>query len=317
MITLFSAPKAFNDPHISLIQRNAVRSWLALDGQVEVLLMGDEPGLKEAARGLGVRLIPITERAESGAPKISALFAAAHREARHANLCYLNADIILLDNFLRGVERSAERLKSFLLVGQRWDVKIEVDLFSGGDWQDTLHSIMQDGAELHPPMGSDYFVFPRDQFTGIPDFVLGRAGWDNWMIYQGRHLKIPVIDATRAITVVHQEHDYAHLPGGEPHYRHPESGLNVTLAGGMETMFRLRDADWILSDERLRRKSLPEWEWPRKLEADWIAALGAGTAAKMVRMAFHPRQAAIYFMKGGMRRTQPAERLDEQGAERS
>jgi hypothetical protein len=317
MITIFSAPKAFEDPHISLIQRNAICSWLALGERVEVLLMGDEPGLREAAHSLGVRLIPVKDRAESGAPKISALFSAARREARHEILCYLNADIILLDDFPKCVQRVAERFESFLLVGQRWDVKIEEDLFSDGDWQDNLRSIMQDGAELHPPMGSDYFVFPLGQFTGIPDFVLGRAGWDNWMIYQGRHLKIPVVDVTQAITVVHQEHDYAHLPGGESHYRHPESGLNVMLAGGMETMFRLRDTDWILTDEELRRKSLPEWEWPRKLEADWIAALGAGMAAKMVRMAFHPWQAARYFVKGGMRRIQTADRLDEQGAQRS
>jgi hypothetical protein len=306
MITIFSAPKAFTDPHISLIQRNAIQSWLALGEQVEVLLLGDEPGLAEAARSLGVKLIPITMRAESGAPKISALFSAAHREARHKVLCYLNADIILLDDFLEGIERVTEGFGSFLLIGQRWDVRIEVDLFSHVDWQDKLRTIMKDGAELHPPMGSDYFVFTSDQFRAIPDFVLGRAGWDNWMIYQARHRKIPVVDATGAITVIHQEHDYAHLPGGEPHYRHPESELNVALAGGMETMFRLRDADWILSEEDIRRKSLAEWEWPRKLEADWIAALGSGKAAKLVRMAFHPRQAARYFLKAGQRRRDPA-----------
>ncbi|MEJ2014002.1 MAG: hypothetical protein P8X64_17470 [Anaerolineales bacterium] len=317
MITLFSAPKAFNDPHISLIQRNAVRSWLALGEQVEVLLMGDEPGLAEAASSLGVRLIPITDRGESGAPRISALFATAQREAQHEILCYLNADIILLADFLSGVKRVTGRLKSFLLVGQRWDVKIEADLFANGDWQGKLRSIMQDGGELHPPMGSDYFVFPSDQFQTVPDFVLGRAGWDNWMIFHARRMRIPVVDATQAITVIHQEHDYAHLPGGAPHYRHPESELNVALAGGLETMFRLRDADWILSGEELRRKSLAEWEWPRKLEADWIAALGAGTAAKMVRMAFHPRQAATYLMKGGKRQYPTADGLDDRGVKRS
>jgi hypothetical protein len=306
MITIFSAPKAFTDPHISLIQRNAIRSWLALGEQVEVLLLGDEPGLSEAARSLGVRLIPIADRATSGAPRLSALFSAAHQAARHQILCYLNADIILLEYFLDSIKRVAGHLESFLIVGQRWDVAIDEDLFAGGDWQERLRTKLQDGGELHPPMGSDYFVFPSNQFHNIPEFALGRAGWDNWMIYQARHLKIPVIDASRAITVVHQEHDYAHLPGGEPHYRHPESDHNVLLAGGMETMFRLRDADWVLSEKELRRKSFAEWEWPRKLEADWIAALGSGMAAKLVRMAFHPRQTARYFLKAGQRRTNPA-----------
>ena len=132
------------------------------------------------------------------------------------------------------------------------------------------------------------------------------------MIYQARHLKIPVVDATGAITVIHQEHDYTHLPGGEPHYRHPESELNVALGGGIETMFRLRDADWVLGEAGLRRKSIAEWEWPRKLEADWIAALGSGKAAKLIRMVFHPRQAARYFLKAGFRRTDPLQGQNEQ-----
>ena len=29
-LTIFTAPKPFTDPHINLIQRNALRSWLAL-----------------------------------------------------------------------------------------------------------------------------------------------------------------------------------------------------------------------------------------------------------------------------------------------
>jgi len=296
MITLFSAPKAFDDPHISLIQRNAIRSWLALGEQVEVLLMGDEPGLGETARSLGVSLIPVADRAESGTPRVSALFSLAHQKARYGILCYVNADIILLDDFLQAVQHVAEHLKSFLIVGQRWDVVMEEDPFGSEDWQAVMRSMLKGAGELHPPMGSDYFVFPSNQFQHIPNFALGRAGWDNWMIYEARRRRVPVVDATEAITAVHQEHGYAHLPGGQPHYRHPESELNVALAGGMQTMFRLRDADWKLVKAQLKRKTVSDWEWPRKLEADLIAALGSGKAAKIVRMLFHPVQAARYLV---------------------
>jgi hypothetical protein len=296
MITLFSAPKAFKDPHISLIQRNAIRSWLALGEQVEVLLMGDEPGIQEASSSLGVQWVPITDRAESGTPRVSALFSTAHQVARNDILCYLNADILLLDDFVQAIGQVAERLRSFLIVGQRWDLKIEEDLFTNRAWQERLRSLLEDGGELHPPMGSDYFIFPSNQFEHVPSFALGRAGWDNWMIYEARHLRIPVVDATEAITVIHQQHDYAHLPGGQPHYRHPESAKNVVLAGGMETMFSLQDADWKLEPAGLKRKTLKDWNWPRKLEADWIAALGSGKAAKVIRMLFHPVQAARYFV---------------------
>jgi hypothetical protein len=91
---------------------------------------------------------------------------------------------------------------------------------------------------LHRPVGSDYFVFPTRQYADLPDFIIGRSGWDNWMIYDGRRRRIPVIDASRAITAVHQNHDYSHLPGGRPHYRHPESVRNLGIAGGREVVYR-------------------------------------------------------------------------------
>ncbi len=49
MLTLFSIPKAF-DGHLGTIQRNAVRSWTSLGPGVQVVLVGDEPGVAAGAR---------------------------------------------------------------------------------------------------------------------------------------------------------------------------------------------------------------------------------------------------------------------------
>jgi len=49
MLTVFSIPKGFVDPHVSLIQRNAIASWRNLGPEVEVLYMGDDPGVAEVA----------------------------------------------------------------------------------------------------------------------------------------------------------------------------------------------------------------------------------------------------------------------------
>ena len=48
-LTIFTSPKPFTDPHIATIQRNAIRSWQSLGEEVEVLLIGEEPGIAEAA----------------------------------------------------------------------------------------------------------------------------------------------------------------------------------------------------------------------------------------------------------------------------
>jgi len=65
----------------------------------------------------------------------------------------------------------------------------------------------------------------------MPQFAIGRAGWDNWMIYWARRQGWPVVDATWDIFIIHQNHDYSHLPGGKPHYRQPESFDNIRMAG--------------------------------------------------------------------------------------
>jgi len=294
MLTIFSAPKAFVDEHISRIQRNALRSWLALGDRVEVILLGDEPGLKDTADAFGVRWIPVRLRSSSGAPLISELFVLAHQAAAHSTLCYLNADIILLDDFLPAIQLVTQKFPDFLIVGNRYDLEIRDELQIQGEWREHLRDLIQESGKLHPPMGSDYFVYDKDQFKDIPAFVLGRAGWDNWMMYKARHAGLPLIDASKAITAIHQQHDYAHLPGGQPHYRHPESMRNIELAGGYETMFRLRDANWVLEGHRLRKKNVTEWDFPRKIEADLIAVFGTGFLARVTRMLFHPRDAFSY-----------------------
>ncbi len=294
MITLFTAPKPFEDEHIARIQRNAIRSWRALGDEVEVLLLGEEPGLVEAAGDLGLTSLAVHSRAPSGAPLIDELFMLARENASHSILAYLNADVILLDDFLPAVKIVEERFDQFLLVGNRWDIDYHDELEFDGGWIAAMRTLLCEHGRKHPPMGSDYFVFRKDQFEDMPGFALGRAGWDNWMMYKARHEGWPLIDASEHITAIHQDHDYGHLPGGQPHYRHPESSQNIELAGGYEAMFRLRDADWLLSENGLRRKHLSEWTWPRKVEAELLAKFGTGFVARLTRMVFHPGAAIAY-----------------------
>jgi len=53
LITFFSAPKPFTNPHIAMIQRNAIRSWTLLK-DVEIILLGDEIGLAEFAKEFNI-----------------------------------------------------------------------------------------------------------------------------------------------------------------------------------------------------------------------------------------------------------------------
>ncbi len=63
----------------------------------------------------------------------------------------------------------------------------------------------------------------------------------------------PTIDATPAIKIIHQDHDYSHLPGGQSHYRLPETTENIRLAGGRRTIFTLLDVNYEFRDGSIRK----------------------------------------------------------------
>lgn len=289
-LTLFTAPKPFTDPHIAMIQRNAIRSWLELGNEVEVLLLGDEEGMSEKAKQLGVHQIKEIKRNPSGTPLISSLFDTARKQNDSPLLAYVNADILLFPEFLSVAQKVAAQTRRFLLVGQRWDLAItrELDFTSG--WQEKLKQECQEKGRLHKPTGSDYFIYPRRCFQSIPDFAIGRAGWDNWMIYQSRREDWKTIDATAEIQIIHQNHDYSHLPGGQAHYHLPETDENIRLAGGRRTIFTLPDANWMLQDGQLKKASWSGTRMLREIEIFPLIKLRSTFLAEVFHLVLHPRK---------------------------
>ena len=124
------------------------------------------------------------------------------------------------------------RQQNFVLLSQRWDLDVTQPIEFTAGWQNHLQATIESEGSLHRPAGSDFFLFPRSSYLDIPNFTIGRAGWDNWMIYKARKEKWAVVDCTPSVMIVHQNHDYSHLPGGKPHYEHPDTNANIRLAGG-------------------------------------------------------------------------------------
>ena len=266
LITLFSAPKPFTDPHIATIQHNAVRSWSLLP-DVDVILLGEETGLAEAARELGVKHIPHVERNANGTPLISSMIELARENSNSDLLCIINADMILMPDFVEAARTLRLKRDPFVLLSQRWDLDVTQPIEFTQGWQNRLLSMVHRQGILHRPAGSDFFLFPRSCYTGIPDFTIGRAGWDNWMIYKARREGWPVIDCTPSVMIVHQNHDYSHLPGGRPHYEHPDTNENIRLAGGQANIrYTILDATHQLVDGTLVRPKMTSQRFTRKLE---------------------------------------------------
>ena len=117
-------------------------------------------------------------------------------------LMYANADILFSKTQVNEMAKSWNELfmpplaGEFLLTGQRVD-------------------ILEDGLRrLHRPSGMDYFIFRRGMFRDLPRVVMGRAYCDNALLAYCLRRGMPVVDASFALRVEHQFHDYGHIAGG-------------------------------------------------------------------------------------------------------
>ncbi len=267
MLTLFAIPKPFKG-HIAVIQRNAIESWARLGHGVRVVLFGGEDGTATVARDLGLEHVADVQRNEFGTPLLSELFETGRRLATPDDtLCYVNSDIVLLDDFLPAVARVRARMRRFLMVGECWNLDLPTPVpFADPSWQAELRRRVVADGEHRGSWFIDYFVFNHDLYPAPPPFAVGRAGFDNWLVWRARILGVPVVDASQAVMAVHQQHDYAHVAGGrEWAYRGPEVERNVQLGGGSRHLYHIGDATHVLTSERLRRQKL----WTRFLKATW------------------------------------------------
>ncbi len=261
-LTIFTAPKPFTNPHVTTIQLNAIQSWTYLGKDVEVFLIGDEEGMSEVAAEYGVTHLPAVRRNQWGTPLVSSIFNLARGNSQAPVLAYLNADIIVMPDFIDAARLVACQKKEFLIIGRRWDLDVRQALEFSPDWPERLCSDVKTRGRLHAPAGSDYFIFPRSLYSDIPDFAIGRAGWDNWAIYKACQSGWVVIDATASLMAIHQDHDYSHLPGGQAHYDLEESRLNAVLGGGRANMYTVLDTNKVLIDGEIRNPGL---SFPRLL----------------------------------------------------
>ena len=290
-ITLFTAPKSFNDLHINIIQRNSLRNWQNLGDDILVVVIGDDEGIADVSLELGYIHIPGVRTNEHGTPLLSSIFSLAHEVNEAPLLAYCNADILFLPDFMTTIQSLINLYKPFLGVGRRWDIDIQKNINFSTDWEDNLFHIINSEGIVHEQSGSDYFIFPHECFNDIPDFSVGRAGWDNWMIYKARWQHWPVIDLTYSLTAVHQNHDYGHLAGGRKHFFQPESTVNVKLAGGRRNIFTLVDTTHELKNGHLHRRKLDKNALLRRIETFPLVGLRSRFFGWIFFVLFHPHKA--------------------------
>jgi hypothetical protein len=286
MLTIFTTAKPFRG-HIAVIQRNALKSWTLLHPKIQIILFGDDEGGAEVASELGIHHEPHVEKTPFGAMRLDYMFRKAQELARHDLCCYVNCDIILLEDFLTALQRTAAAYPKFLMVGRRWDIDITAPLpFAATNWQSELLENVRDHAKQRTPDWIDYFAFSRGVYDGaLPALAIGRVFWDNWLVWKVIHDKIPVVDASQVVRAVHQNHDYRHHPQATKGvWDGEEQRQNFQLIGGHGHLRTIANAPILLTPSgfvpnRLHRINY----WARRTKRSAIEA-----CTKLQSYVLHP-----------------------------
>lgn len=251
MLTIAATVKAFQQP-FDVIQMNALESWKRLHPDVEIIIFDDVPGASEACAALGLTHVPEVATSAEGTVVLPDLLERAQKMSRHATVAYINADIILMKDFAAAVSAVIRAKDRYLVVGRRTHLWVHerIDM-EDPQWEATLrHRVLSEG-EVDIPEAIDYFVFSEGLFDGIPPFTLGgHPGWDNWLIWHATKIGATVVNATPAVTAVHQRHDYSHAEarGGWEWTRFgDEAKRNEELVGNWARAYGVDDARYVLT----------------------------------------------------------------------
>ena len=210
MITLFSTHKNFTGI-FDIIQTNALNNWRSISPDIQIIIIGNSKGSKEIASSINADYVPEVKCSPEGTPLLEDLFRIAQSRARNPIMIYVNADIILPKNFLDVVNILSMQSKKFMAVGHRWDLDVVKKInFNDEKECKIFWSYANKKSKKHACTGIDYFIFRKSTFKILPSLAIGRFGWDNWLLWKVRSMRIPLIDLSNEIFAIHQEHSYCY-----------------------------------------------------------------------------------------------------------
>ncbi len=268
MLTLLCSPKPFVG-EVGRNQLNALRSWQAMDAQVEIFVFGASAGAAEAAQAVNAQHVAEIEASASGAPSFNAMARHAAQSGRFDLQVYINSDILLDRSLIEALQAARARFEQFLLVGERMDLAegVFVDVQNPHWLKDVSDQASAGRLTPHGPTGVDYFGFVRGMWQKLPPVFMGRAMCDQALLHNALRSHLPVIDATLAVKIIHQFHGYGHVTGGRQEVFHGEDRDTMARLHGLKySLPTVADADWRFDEHGTLQPDRVRRSWLRRAE---------------------------------------------------
>lgn len=226
-------------------QRSAMWSWWY--NGIPVLAVDNEPFVKvNCCEYNNVRLIRGVKTSRSlgfdnACPLINDMMLRSLPYVETPLVGLINGDIIIQADFRQRLERIVSRYGwDVFMTGTRFGLDLGYEINS----EETYRQFHEEETKVHNEINSaDIFIAPVQMFEkmsrDMPDIILGRYGWDNWIHFWAEVNAPQKLNCTHALKTIHCQHDHDHIEHqeGKPGRKALSSVHNLTLLRNMQNLY--------------------------------------------------------------------------------
>lgn len=243
--TMFSSKKhSSHAQQKNQIQRNTLLAARHLFPTVEMIVFSEDEGTREMCAQEGVFATGDFERNPHGTPFLKSMYQWVERHTRARMYGYMNADILFgsdLIESIRAVLRAVDKghlHERVLVVGRRTNFAMPFPLNADSEWMfndrqtsDYKIKMMAVRGRLFQKDAQDFFFVTRGalHWDRIPNFVIGRIAYDNWLVDHAFHDGLDRVEITDTAHAVHQTGIDGDKAGFTPR---PDKDWNKNLGKG-------------------------------------------------------------------------------------
>ena len=235
LLTIFTTFK--DTPQKKYIHRNMILNWASLMPRVQPVLFTNLSAsnmINKLAVSRGWKLLPLQGINKHGTPFLRNMYYATSNVIKSRFYGFCNGDILFnkdLISTLEGVSDYLTVFNSTLVIGRRLNININES--SGEILFDSI-SVTRKAkkhGKLFLTVAEDFFFIARPElfpWHTIKDVVIGRRGYDNYLVGQALRGGVAVVDATNTIVALHQTGKDGNFAG---HRRSADKDYNIQLIG--------------------------------------------------------------------------------------
>ena len=191
------------------VYNNTVKVLASLLPEIQLVIFLPEEKIASYNVPEGWHVLPISLKNCGGPPVLKNMFFDVYDLFDSTFYGYVNADILFnrgLVDTLYTLRKSQvyKSTKQVLISGKRVDLMMERYKLRHISSANEVDGLVRKGAIAHG-YAEDFFITTRQfPWQHIPDLVIGRPKYDNFLLYMARLHNVPVVDVSMTVVALHQ-----------------------------------------------------------------------------------------------------------------